>query len=128
VDLHRHAKGTEKQTSLETQRLFGVQQAAAADYLASPRPPELIDGWIVALLLFAYVVFYVLVLDRNQIHLYIPFTPRTHFCILAYAMMCAVNYGIIVGWGAVGKWSIFNQLDLPGDWPIGGSGSGLPLV
>lgn len=89
--------------------------AAAADYLASPRPPTLIDGWIVALLLFAYVVFYVLVLDRNQIHLYIPFTPRTHFCILAYSLMCALNYGFLVGWGAVGEWSVFNQLDVDGE-------------
>ncbi len=88
--------------------------AAAADYLASPRPPRLIDGWIVALLLFAYVVFYVLVLDRNQIHLYIPFTPRTHFCMLAYSLMCGLNYGILVGWGAVGEWSVFNQLDADG--------------
>ena len=95
--------------------------AAAADYLASPRPPELIDGWIVALLLFAYVAFYVLVLDRNQIHLYIPFTPRTHFCVLAYSLMCGLNYGILVGWGAVGKWSVFDQLDLDADGEASGS-------
>ena len=88
--------------------------AAAADFLASPRPPTLIDGWIVALLLFAYVIFYVLVLDRNQIHLYIPFTPRTHFCMLAYSLMCALNYGLLVGWGAVGEWSVFNHLDIDG--------------
>jgi hypothetical protein len=81
--------------------------AAGLDYLAAPRPPHLVDGWVVAALLFCYFVFYVLVLDRHQIHLYIIFTPRTHFCVLAYAGMAGLLYGLLKGWGWAGSWSMF---------------------
>ena len=78
-----------------------------------------------ALLLYAYVLFYVLALDRNQIHLYIPFTPRTHFCIIAYAGMLALQYGLLVGWGKVGEWPAFRPHEHGG---AGGSGSGGELL
>ena len=80
------------------------------DFLADARQPSLIDAWVCAALLFAYVLFYVLVLDRNQIHLYIIFTPRTHFCILAYAVMVLLQWGVLEFWAAIGRCDAFSQL------------------
>ena len=53
-------------------------------------------------------MFYVLVLDARQIHLYIIFTPRTHFCALAYGGMAGLLYGLLKGWGWVGTWPMFS--------------------
>jgi hypothetical protein len=50
------------------------------------------------MIVFAYTVFYLLVLDANGIHMYICFTPRTPACGLVYSSVVALYVGAFMFW------------------------------
>jgi len=50
------------------------------------------DLWVGLLVGFAYIVFYLVVLDRNGYHFYIILSPRTVGCILSYSLVLGLYY------------------------------------
>eukprot|EP00808_Paulinella_micropora_P003062 g82785.t1 len=51
-----------------------------------------------------YLVFYLLVLDANSIHLYVILSPRTAACVLVYAGILGIYIGLYTFWNRCLEW------------------------
>ncbi len=57
--------------------------------------------WCAMLVGVIYALFYLLVLDRLGVHLYPIFSPRTHWCAVAYSVFVGLYFGAFRGWNAI---------------------------
>lgn len=74
---------------------------AAAAHLLSPRRLTPRDLWIALAGTYLYLLFYLRHLDRNGLHFYIIFTPRTRWAPVVYASVIGLGYGMWRGWDAL---------------------------
>lgn len=65
---------------------------AALEFIYSAQPLTLFDLWSGYAVAFAYVMFYLNVLDKKGWHFYIVFTPRTVFVLLTYPLVLSLYY------------------------------------
>jgi hypothetical protein len=66
---------------------------AAIEFLyAKESSLNFFDLWISFVIVLAYMIFYLLVLDARGLHFYIIFTPRTPLCIFTYSAVLLVYY------------------------------------
>ena len=74
---------------------------AAAEFFYSASKLVFFDLWIALLIAFAYMMFYLGVLDARGIHLYIILTPRTHFCFISYSLILSIYYACYIQWNSI---------------------------
>jgi len=83
---------------------------ALLDVYVHPRTLTLFDLWVAFLIAFLYMLFYVLVLDRRGIHIYIIFSPRTAFFAVSVAAVAAMYAGVFRVFGAYSSMCLNNKL------------------
>ena len=83
---------------------------ALLDVYIHPRTLTLFDLWVAFLIAFLYMMFYVLVLDRRGIHIYIIFSPRTAFFAVSVAAVAAMYAGVFRVLGAYSSMCLNNKL------------------
>lgn len=76
---------------------------AAIEFYYSASKLVFFDLWIALSIAFAYMIFYLGVLDANGIHLYIILTPRTHLCIISYSLILSIYYTCYTQWNSIIK-------------------------
>jgi len=69
---------------------------AMLDHRTAYRPLRFCDLWVSLLVAYAYMFFYLNVLDKNGIHFYIILSPRPWWCFLVYAAVVGI-YVFIYG-------------------------------
>lgn len=74
---------------------------AAIDFWFGHIPFVAIDLWIVVLSGLCYVIFYLLVLDAHQVHLYFILSPRTAWAAVTYTVLLSLLGGTFVAWNAL---------------------------
>ena len=84
---------------LLTVHLFNLP-VAAVEFVASEVSLRPFDLWISLVFALVYLCFYLYVLDRNDVHLYIILTPRTAACFLVYSLIIGLFVAAYCGWNA----------------------------
>ena len=62
------------------------------------------DFWMGITIGYIYIIFYLFYLDAKGIHLYIVFSPRTHYCILSYSLLVLMYFGTYKLWNGILAW------------------------
>uniref|UniRef100_A0A0G4IBC4 Uncharacterized protein n=1 Tax=Chromera velia CCMP2878 TaxID=1169474 RepID=A0A0G4IBC4_9ALVE len=79
---------------------------ALLDFLYNARTLILFDLWVALLVAWVYLTFYLYVLDKIGVHLYVILTPRTPLCALNYTLVLLIYVGIFAALnGITGSWS-----------------------
>lgn len=73
---------------------------AVVEFYLSKSKFVFFDLWIGFVVVFLYMIFYLFALDAKGIHLYIIFTPRTHWCFVSYSLVLLIFYICYVGWNS----------------------------
>lgn len=71
---------------------------AAMDFLCGGVPLGEFDLWLSAAIGVAYLIFYLLVLDANGVHLYIILSPRTSAVVLVHLLVMGLYVAFYVLW------------------------------
>ena len=101
-DKQKQDKFKEFNSSSLLLNIHGVNlPIAAIEFYLSSSKFVFFDLWIALLICFSYMIFYLFVLDARGIHLYIIFTPRTHYCFLIYSLALSIFYLCYIGWNNI---------------------------
>jgi len=72
-------------------------------HYSTHRPLCLFDLWTALTLGMLYLMFYLMYLDPNGLHLYIILSPRTRFCVVSYTALISIHVGMYLAFG--GTWT-----------------------
>lgn len=64
------------------------------EFLGTNEKLQWFDLWLGGLQSFLYLTWYLFVVQANGFHIYIPFSPRTHFCIIIWPLAHGIYCGI----------------------------------
>jgi len=73
---------------------------AAGEFLATGVPLTYPDVHAALLVGYAYVLFYLLVLDARGVQIYVVFSPRTRWCVVTFSLIPLLYAGAYHAWNA----------------------------